>query len=448
MTTRVRRVLPALGALLLALGAAALAVRSLPVRGPETQEPVARVLPDDGGAILQVACIASSARRSSLRNAPLVAGIVNALPASAHIAVLTNDRDAFVVASDPTPGRVDFIDLPANLNFTIWPQDPFVVVVGSDGPALLASADFPRLDDRVLGEQLAKRLGWPCRVSELLFEGGNIVAGRRHVFIGANTIAQNALRLDIDQTEVARRFQRELGRPVVVVGPLPQPVGHIDMMLTPLDDHRLALADTQWGARLAREHLRRNPRNVTDFENSCERMCFGDPAIRELRGPGGETMRPPKIVGQTAAAIDGSEAIAAKLDRLAEELAKFDYQVERVPMLYGIEMAIDRPAANHPSQSNRQSAASDGHRQGRYPTLTYNNVLMETRPEGRVVYLPQYGFDPLDQAGREAWKRLSFRVVPVGGFAVSALHGGSLRCCAKVLRREIWAAGEASGRKE
>ena len=75
--------------------------------------------------------------------------------------------------------------------------------------------------------------------------------------------------MGIPDDEAVRRFQRELGRKVLVVGPLPQPVAHIDMVLTPLGPDRLALADPRWGAELARKELAENPKAVEEFERSC-----------------------------------------------------------------------------------------------------------------------------------------------------------------------------------
>jgi len=156
------------------------------------------------------------------------------------------------------------------------------------------------------------------------------------------TIRTNALRLEISDEEVVRRFSRELGRQVVVLGPLPQPVGHIDMMLAPLGPDRLVLGDLSWGVRLAREQLRAAPEDVEAFEQYCEEQYFGHPDIRALRGSEGRLVRPPLVVGQTHAAVKASEAIAEKLDRLAEHLRELGYRVERVPMLAGV-MPPDEP---------------------------------------------------------------------------------------------------------
>jgi hypothetical protein len=395
------------------------------------------VLAEDDGIVTHVACVVASARRSVLRNAPLVTAIINALPERTQVSLLTNDRLAFQVGYDDTPGRVTFLDLPGDLNLTIWPQDPFLVMRGPDESWLLASAVFPRLDDRAIGEQLAENLGWEWRQSSLVFEGGNVVAGSRHVFVGADVVAVNSARLGLDAVEVARRCQEEFGRPVVVVGPTPQPVEHIDLILTVLDDHRIALADPGRGAQIAREQLRQNPEMVSQFEHECEALFFGDASIRELKGPDGQTLRPPKVRGQATNAVARSEAIASKLDQLARDLTKFGYEVERVPFLQGVLWYRSRwPGLTAIQQSDAHSVAPDHARVPGYPTLTYNNVVTETTPEGRVVFLPQYGWEAMDEAGADAWQKLGYKVVPVGSFAVSALHNGSLRCCVKVLRRQ------------
>ena len=48
----------------------------------------------------------------------------------------------------------------------------------------------------------------------------------------------------------------------------------------------------------------------------------------------------------------------------------------------------------------------------RFPILTYNNVLLETRNEQNIVYLPQYGLNTLDQAACTNWESLGYLVKP------------------------------------
>ncbi|MFH1732214.1 MAG: hypothetical protein ABIF82_11280 [Planctomycetota bacterium] len=436
MTGRKRRLvcIGAAAAVLLAAGTAG--VVRLASREAAPRAGAWTALPDHGPRIERVVCVVNSARRAALRNAALVTKIVNALPPRVRVSILTNDRAAFTIARDPHPGRVELVTLPAESNFTIWPQDPFLVLTRPDGKkTLLASAAFERADDRVIPERLAAHLGWPRRASELSFEGGNIVCGSRHVFIGAETVRFNAMRLDVSDEEVVRKFQRELGRPVLVIGPMPQPVGHIDMILTALDSGRLALADPAWGARLARKELEEHPEAVAAFERACEELYFGDPQIRTLRGRGGKAIGPPKVAGRTSAAADASERIAHHLDRLAGELRRRGYSVHRVPFLFDRREAKPDVPATSPAAAGPEPAGKDETPKPDYPCLTYNNVLMETSDGERLVYLPQYGWVAMDKAAREAWAKIGCRAVGVKGLAISSMYGGSLRCCVKVLQR-------------
>lgn len=420
---------------------------------PEASPGGARILRDTTGEIELVVCKLDSSRRRTLGNARLVSNIINALPSRVEFLVLTNDRAAFTITPTDPSDRVRFVQLPEETSTTIWPQDPFLVLrEGRANVRLLVSKQFNRADDRVIAEHVARHLGLEIDASELDFEGGNLVAGDRHVFIGGDTISANVEAFEETPEEVIARFEEELGRAVVVIGTSGQPVGHIDMILTPLGDGRLLLADAGWGARLAEEALAKMRADVDAFERQCERMFFGHPSIRELRSAGGTVFRPPPVIGETKQAIADSRGIAAKLDRWAEALAEYGYLVDRVPFLFAHlrgDAASSTAAAGAretPTPSTALLTGSSGKPHERsdarssygpgYPMLTYNNVLAERAGNVRTVYLPRYGFRMLDQAAARVWRDLGWRVQAVGGLTISAMHRGSLRCCVKVLRRE------------
>lgn len=404
--------------------------------GRHAPVPSQRLLADSGREpISLVVCSVNSARRSALRNAHLASSIVNALPPRVDVILAVNDPKAFTVVRNPWPDRVQFLKLTDETSITIWPQDPFVVLRDEEGKYIqLVSRDFQRVKDREMALQLGRFLGWRSRVSTLSFEGGNIVSDDTWAFVGANTIRRNALDLDKTEAWVLKQFEAELGKRILVIGPVPQPIGHIDMMLTPLGEKKILLADPAWGARLAEQELNESPENVEAFEKSCERMFLGAPGIISLRYSAGRVLKPPDVVGETRSAIKHSRNIAPHLDRLADELAARGCEVYRVPYLAVRlpDMPTTRPdarAETRPATEPRDQASMG------YPELTYNNVLLETVNGRRIVYLPQYGWDTLDRAGREVWRKHVDDVTPVSGFAVCAMYGGSLRCCTKVLTR-------------
>jgi hypothetical protein len=382
---------------------------------PESRRP--GLLPDVGARPRLVALSVNSARRAALRNASLVTNLVNGLPASTRFLVLTNDPGAFS-ARDDRPGRVRFLDLSYESPITIWTQDPFLVLTGARGDVtLLASKTFERADDRLMADVVSKETGFPVRASGLSFEGGNIVSDTESIFVGATTIRRNAAELGVAEPEVVVRFEEELGRPVLVVGPFPQPIGHIDMAMTPLGDRRIAVADAAAGARIAERALRDAPGSVEAFERGCEEAFFGDPAIRTLAGADG-ALEAPKVRGRTREMIRRSWAVAPQLDGVARALEQHGYHVERIPFLFG-----------GPEAEGREGAGAA------YPMLTYNNVILEQDVEGRFVYLPRYGWPAMDEAARQAWAQLGFSPRPIDGLTISAMYGGALRCAVKVLAR-------------
>ncbi|MDP6545449.1 MAG: hypothetical protein QGH60_15800 [Phycisphaerae bacterium] len=407
--------------------------------GRQPQGPSQRLMSDSGEEpISLVVCSVNSARRSALRNASLASSIVNALPPRVDVILAVNDPRAFSVARNPRPDRVHFLELTSETSITIWPQDPFVVLRDEGGKCcLLVSRDFKRVKDREMAMQLGRFLGWPQRASTLSFEGGNIVSDDSWAFIGANTIRQNALELERPEAWVLKEFEAELGKRVLVIGPVPQPIGHIDMMLTPLGGKKILLADPAWGARLAEQELNQSPDSVEAFEKSCERMFLGAPGIVSLRYSTGKVVKPPEVVGETRSAIEHSKGIAGHLDRLAANLSARGYEVHRVPYLCVPlpEMPTTRPDTRPARAETRGATEPRDQASMGYPELTYNNVLLETVDGRRIVYLPQYGWDTLDRTSREIWGKLVDDVTLVNGFAVCAMYGGSLRCCTKVLAR-------------
>ena len=381
------------------------------------------LLPDVGARPSLVAVSANSARRAALRNADLVTNLVNGFPSSTRFFILTNDRAAFPVTRTDQPNRIRFLDLPFENLITIWPQDPFLVLTEPGGAVtLLTSKEFERADDAMMANIIAWDGAYGVQPSDLFFEGGNIVSDRERVFIGANTIRQNATELRLEEPEVVRRFEEELGRPVLVVGAVPQAVSHIDVALTPLGAGRLALADAAAGARIAERALKEDPGSVAAFEAWTEDHFFGDPSIREIPGVKGP-LTAPDVRGRTREMIDWSRKLAPLFDHLAKSLEQHGYRVERIPWLFG-GPDIDTTAA-YSEWSLRPG----------YPMLTYNNVLIEEDADGKRVYLPRYGWPAMDDAASQAWEALGFSTRPIEGLTISAMYGGALRCAVKVLAR-------------
>ncbi|MDB4564319.1 agmatine deiminase family protein [Mariniblastus sp.] len=382
-------------------------------------EPVPEMLPDVGTKIQLVVCSATSARRSSLRNTELVNNIVNGLDDDVHVMLLVNDRAAFKDSSNN--GRVTFVEIPTESDITIWPQDPFVVVNDKENTKLITPGLFKRKDDRLMATQLSTILGLEVVQSELLFEGGNIVCGESEVFIGFDTLDINSRVFETSIKEMEKRFSKLFGRTVVTIGNQSQEIGHIDLIVTPLSNNRIAVADSRQGAEVANRTLTQSPDRITRFERNCERGFFGNPTINALVDLEGNSIDCPKVVGQTKTAISDSRNLADALDKIAIQLSEQGYDVIRIPALI--------PNQSPESETDENPVLA-------LPFMSYNNVLTETVANRSIVYLPQYGIAELDSAAIQCWEGNGFEVRPIEGFQTSAMYGGALRCCTKVLLRE------------
>ncbi len=377
-----------------------------------------QILPDHGPEIEVVVCSAASARNSSLRNSELVANIVNGLSPKTHVLILVNDRQAFQTpAKHP---RVTFIEVPSDNSISIWPQDPFVVLQNQERTRLIVPNSFDREDDQIMSQVLGEALDIEVIRSELNFEGGNLVSDSDAVFTGMNTIQTNAARLQETSDQIRQRFERTFGRPLIVVGENRPSVTHLDLIVTPLGNKQVAIADSRQGAELAETLMQTSAAEISLFEKQCESFFFGHEQIQQLRDLEGNVISRPELFQQTPKTIQASRQLADELDALAQDFIDLGYEVFRVPALI-------------PDLEPQLSAS--GQEKPGYPFLTYNNVLLEERAGKDVVYLPQYGFPTLDAAAVKCWTELGYEVKPIEGFATSSMYGGSLRCCTKVLSR-------------
>ncbi len=209
---------------------------------------------------------------------------------------------------------------------------------------------------------LLNQTGWGPQVTNSLMhlEGGNVVANNRHVFVGANVVEEN-LRLGLEREDIDRELQRILGRQYTLVGgcEFTVPWCHVDMYLTPVDDHTVLIASPE----LAAELRFSSPHPVDDR--------IGDDT-------------------------NESSAVQALYDSVALQIARLGYRIVRLPALVSTADAW---------------------------MVTYNNVIMEHCPRGKTVYMPVYGIAALDDAARRTYMDLGFSVQTIDVSGIYRLGG-------------------------
>jgi len=265
-----------------------------------------------------------------------------------------------------------------------WGQDGYVIVKNKDEKITLIVPTSERYSavSRALSE------GYPHMtsiVSDLDFDGGNIVSNDRNVFIGYSLIEEND-RLGLSEQEIIQKLEGMFGKNVVIIGDKNHgaPFAHIDMYLTPIGKKTLLLGDS----RLAVDLL----------------LKTDDPLILD------------SLIFKKQIELNLSEDIFGALERAKDKLENQGFRVIRIPY-FGV---------TYSTQILRGKFAH---------FITYNNVLIEEKGKEKVVYLPIYGVESLDKKAIEIYESLGFKVKEVEVGMGITKFGGSIRCLSKIVER-------------
>ena len=114
----------------------------------------------------------------------------------------------------------------------------------------------------------------------------------------------------------------------------------------------------------------------------------------------------PDVLSIPAAEVVEAEQIrlVPQYEHIREQLVRAGLKVERLPILH-----------------------TNSH--GVY---TWNNALVERRPEGRRAYVPVYGIPWLDDQALATYRKLGFETFPIDVSRIMHL-GGTVRCVTNVL---------------
>ncbi len=270
---------------------------------------------------------------------------------------------------------------------SVWPRDRYVFGnVRNAGPgyplclipSIAGLASEPsRLNERAGAGALLAGLIPELRIAptDLVVEGGNLLASTEGVFIGANALPDNAS--STGSGTPRELLQRTFAPPITLVGDDAGnvPFVHLDMYFTVFGARHVLVASPALGAEAMKG---------ADVESR-----------RELAA---------RLMGREA---DTSPARQKRFDDIAARLAADGFTVTRLPYadcLNGDFM------------------------------VTYNNVLQETVDGHRVVYVPTWRIPALDAAARRIYEQLGAKVHPVDVAPIAHLNG-AVRCMANVIER-------------
>lgn len=282
-----------------------------------------------------------------------------------------------MLAASGVADRTTVLVAPEGLEFTVWAQDPFLVV----GDRLVQPAEFEHDGD----DAIAPLLGMDVERSVLHFQGGDVLVGDDFALVGR---------------ACSDGFEELLGCRVVRVGtdlPVPRETNRA------LPDGRIEVVHRAVGRAAPLVHL---DLFITLAGN--KRLLVGSPELADdVLG------RPP---------VDHS--LSALFDDIAQQLLDEGFDVVRnpLPLTYG---------------DGRRLVDGRPENVRLWYFATANNCLVG---DGHV-WLPTYGYGAwpelaaTDDANRRIWEGLGFQTHTVSGWHPFAQRLGALHCITKVLSR-------------
>jgi hypothetical protein len=271
---------------------------------------------------------------------------------------------------------------------TVWSKDRALVAAGPRTQLLVPVRPDARwrerYDDWATAPSIAKSAPEELVVTELPleFDAGDFAATGERIIVDANLLGKNRKRGLVTPSALTSLLERTFHRDIVFLGREEGdvPRHHLSMYMAPLGHGVVLVGDPLAGRDLVGADFRPGDRSPDNGE--------------EL-------------------VADFSEAMVARFDRAAKDLASAGFRVERVPVV--------------PFDDKTYFA--------------YTNGVYETRAGEKIAYIPHYAKETNDPAvaradavASDVYRRLGWKIRPIRVRAAYPFHG-TIGCLANVLAR-------------
>lgn len=259
------------------------------------------------------------------------------------------------------------------------------------------------------------------------FEGGNIIVGRDHLFIGTDIVQNQMSRFNISRVEALEALKNEFGghRKVVEMGAL-HPSGSLEQAAFHVDLNMAVVRDLKNGGDVV---ALQSPAKflevygINDLMNK-DFAAFAsqrDLAVAKINAnPAASAME--KTVGSYLAKIDEKH-----WQKLVQEQLQMNYYrmlVEKEGL-----RAVDVPGTNAPSRGLSAKGPSVLTEKDAFPFYNYTNLVAS----GRVVAMPQLDL-AADAMAQKVFRELGYEIHPTHAPKGSLCLMGGTRCMTETYR--------------
>lgn len=234
--------------------------------------------------------------------APTYRDLLRALAPTVRIRVAVAERAHFrrfveLLHRWGIPNTERFRRVVTGRTITTWSRDRYSLLRQGDRRIMLVpprpvDGHAARQNDWLVPFAVARAAGPDVTVrrADLIFEGGDLTATRRHVFATPLLLARNVGGTLGDPARLVRWLRKNTGREPVLLGrdPSEVPGHHIGMFVTPLVDRTVLVGDVEAGLRLLPPGIRlslpvdRSPETLRKFQSIAARLIDKGFSVRPV----------------------------------------------------------------------------------------------------------------------------------------------------------------------
>jgi hypothetical protein len=366
--------------------------------------------------------------------------LISKLPEHSEIVVAVhNDPKLIEVVKTWTTGCGDkrtytLVPMPPELNFSIWAQDPFVIVLNQNTNQMCVwePMSFMRYADASVAEYTAPEIEYEHDYADVYFQGGNILTGDTFYLLGYDYIAlsrdEMVLTFFDDEPRFIRAYEDYLDptKNGIIINYWEDGIRiEVPKFDSFLDERNWYIVD--WTAPGKYQPIFHIDMFLTlggRNDKGKYKVFVGDPseAARILDEPLTNKFAKPEVFKNIIYALN----------------AQSDFEVIPIPLPL-------TSTVISPETAKKELEMTDIPKEAKqvllYYFATYNNCIVEISDGHKDVWMPTYGYDGwsklkiLDDAVEQIWTDHGFRVHRLGNYHPFMLYQGGPHCLIQYLAR-------------
>lgn len=303
--------------------------------------------------------------------------------------------------------RIGLVIKEDDVKMDFWAQDTTKPI--TEGDQLVTVRPLEKNDPNTI--ELKSNRIIKIKDTPFYFEGGNVVVGSKHIFVGEDTITKNMKLYEISYMEALNALEEEFGKPIIVLDQIDY---HIDLTLAVVRNNRTGKEDVLLSSpKKAAELISQSHLLEKLLKEGAEFETKGEKDLNSFFG----------FVAKNDERQISMNYRSARLLRLKEKLMDLGYNVHDMPDL-SLVHDYRRIKSEHRSENYKNRSAS---------VFNYTNAIFSKNE----VLVPETGVKIFDDYVYNIMRLLGKEPIPLPAGQHSICFMGGIRCMSETFRQKL-----------